>query len=117
MTAKRNIRNQIKKFIKTIRSSVNTNSEPDGLLEVSAGVFDDTNAKNNKPERASRNHTIHPYIGAEKMREMIKSMEELKESNDTVFKIISVIDDMAFQTNLLVINAMAEAARTDDDAG
>lgn len=51
------------------------------------------------------------------MREMSKAMEEIRQSSDTVGKIVKTIDDIAFQTNLLAINATVEAARAGGDAG
>ncbi|MDR2146244.1 MAG: methyl-accepting chemotaxis protein [Tannerella sp.] len=55
--------------------------------------------------------------GKVKMQEMVDSMNQLKESSDTISKIIKTIDDIAFQTNLLAINATVEAARAGGDAG
>ena len=55
--------------------------------------------------------------GKNKMREMLVAMDELKTSSNTISKIIKTIDDIAFQTNLLAINATVEAARAGGDAG
>ena len=51
------------------------------------------------------------------MAELIGTMGELKESSATVSKIVKTIDDIAFQTNLLAINATVEAARAGGDSG
>ena len=48
---------------------------------------------------------------------LMSTMGELKESSDKVSKIVKTIDDIAFQTNLLAINATVEAARAGGDAG
>ncbi|MCL2096980.1 MAG: methyl-accepting chemotaxis protein [Oscillospiraceae bacterium] len=48
---------------------------------------------------------------------LMNTMTELKSSSDKVGKIIQTIDDIAFQTNLLAINATIEAARAGGDAG
>jgi methyl-accepting chemotaxis protein len=48
---------------------------------------------------------------------MVTAMAELKESSNLISKIVKTIDDIAFQTNLLAINATVEAARAGGDAG
>lgn len=49
--------------------------------------------------------------GNEQMVEMVSAMREINESSASISKIISVIDDIAFQTNILALNAAVEAAR------
>ena len=52
--------------------------------------------------------------GSQQNMEMMESMTELKISSDQIAKIIKVIDDIAFQTNILSLNAAVEAARAGD---
>ena len=50
----------------------------------------------------------------QEMQAMMKAMEELKKSSGEISKIIKVIDEIAFQTNILSLNAAVEAARAGD---
>ena len=48
------------------------------------------------------------------MQKMMSAMDELKKSSSEISKIIKVIDEIAFQTNILSLNAAVEAARAGD---
>ncbi len=47
----------------------------------------------------------------EKMQEMTMAMEKINNSSREIGKIIKAIEDIAFQTNILALNASVEAAR------
>ena len=49
--------------------------------------------------------------GSAKMSEMLHAMDDISASSENIGKIIKVIQDIAFQTNILSLNAAVEAAR------
>ncbi|MDY1035346.1 methyl-accepting chemotaxis protein [Lelliottia sp. CFBP8978] len=49
--------------------------------------------------------------GEQQMRHMMEKMDAISQSAQKMFEIISVIDSIAFQTNILALNAAVEAAR------
>ncbi|CCG88722.1 methyl-accepting chemotaxis protein [Erwinia piriflorinigrans] len=57
-------------------------------------------------------NTSHSAIqGGNAMEDMVKMMAEITESSRKITSITSVIDGIAFQTNILALNAAVEAAR------
>lgn len=52
---------------------------------------------------------------SEEIEKVIRAMETISESSRTINEIISVIDGIAFQTNILALNAAVEAARAGEN--
>ncbi len=71
-----------------------------------------TNALSAKKANSLSNTTKeNAKLGNQEMHSMLKSINDIKASSKSISSIIKVIDDIAFQTNLLAINAAVEAAR------
>ncbi|WP_162299653.1 methyl-accepting chemotaxis protein [Marinospirillum perlucidum] len=49
--------------------------------------------------------------GGQKAREVVRTMDQISESSDKIADITTLIDSIAFQTNILALNAAVEAAR------
>ena len=64
--------------------------------------------------RLLKNIVTTVETGSMKMAEMKESMDEIQRSSEEIEKIVKMIDDIAFQTNILALNAMVEASRAGD---
>jgi len=84
-------------------------------LNATAFVINESTAENAKNAKNAEELAAKSRQNAEKgetdMKNMLLSMDEIKESSGKISSIMKVIDDIAFQTNLLALNATVEAAR------
>ena len=53
--------------------------------------------------------------GGHEMREMMTAVTQIHEASQSISKVIKTIDDIAFQTNILALNASVEAARAGEN--
>jgi methyl-accepting chemotaxis protein len=88
--------------------------ETSSTLEESSSMVHQTTQNTKEAEIIARNTKEFAGKGNSEMQIMLEAMEELKRSSAEISKIIKVIDEIAFQTNILSLNAAVEAARAGD---
>lgn len=70
------------------------------------------NADNaDQANQMAKNASVVAVQGGEVVAEVVATMKSIDESSNKIADIISVIDSIAFQTNILALNAAVEAAR------
>ena len=87
------------------------------LEELTAALTEIAGETARNAERAGKANEMslkakdYALSGNEKMKALQAAMQEINVSSANISKIIRVIDDIAFQTNILSLNAAVEAAR------
>src|SRR6056297_3103115 len=85
--------------------------ETSATLDESSSMLQQTAENTSRATEIAQRASTASNKGSHEMKEMMQSMTEIKDSSGELSKIIKVIDDIAFQTNLLSLNAAVEAAR------
>jgi methyl-accepting chemotaxis protein len=87
----------IDEFTSTLKGAITQSNENDELIrEISSGseqIRDDA------------------QLGSKLMSEMTNAVSEISRASSDIANVISIIDSIAFQTNILALNAAVEAAR------
>lgn len=97
--------------------SQSSTEQASSIEETTATIEEITAQTKENAENANRAREVsliaqeNGALGDQKMEEMLVSMEGINASSTKVSKIIKVIDEIAFQTNILSLNAAVEAAR------
>lgn len=88
--------------------------ETSSTLEESSSMVHQTTQNTKEADSLAKQTKDFADKGNNEMQTMLSLMEELKRSSTEISKIIKVIDEIAFQTNILSLNAAVEAARAGD---
>src|SRR5690554_2939025 len=87
-------------------------------LQETAASMDEVAAtvKNNTEHTSQANRLSHEAsqsasAGGERAQQAVEKMHEMARSSEEISSIIALIDGIAFQTNILALNASVEAAR------
>lgn len=89
---------QLQQDVETITRGITTNSENGGIINQKLTHLD-----------------MEIHSSNEQMAELLKAVEEVDEMSMDIKKIVSAIDGIAFQTNILALNASVEAARAGEN--
>ncbi|EHU7739925.1 methyl-accepting chemotaxis protein [Escherichia coli] len=82
-----------------------------GTREIAAGNTDLSSRTEQQASQLAQSASDTAQHGGKVVDGVVKTMHEIADSSKKIADIISVIDGIAFQTNILALNAAVEAAR------
>ncbi len=95
---------------RTIQQAANLEETSASVQAVASTVQDSATVAQQSDQAAQRVREVAEQ-GAAEMNRAIQSIEAIESSTRRMDEIVSVIDGLAFQTNILALNAAVEAAR------
>lgn len=97
-------------------------SEQAGSIEeLAASINEISDGVKNNADVAVKSSMLANKVGESlvennrQMQELLGSINQIKQNSREITKIVSEIEDIAFQTNILALNASVEAARAGED--
>jgi len=94
-----------------------SSEQADAIEQLSSSISSVSEKSKDNSTLAGRAATLGESIrqsaekGSSQMDRMVQAVKEIREASQSIGKVISVIDSIAFQTNILALNAAVEAAR------
>ncbi|MFM0381088.1 methyl-accepting chemotaxis protein [Paraburkholderia strydomiana] len=101
--------------------SQRTEEQAASLQQTAASMEELTSTVRNNTDNARQGSTLASAAsataasGGEVVQQVVATMQDISSSSTKVTEIISVIEGIAFQTNILALNAAVEAARAGED--
>lgn len=93
------------------------NQQTAAIEELSSSVSEVAQTAHQNAELANKAANLGAAImdsaetGSRQMEQMVAAVKAINDASNDINKVIKVIDDIAFQTNILALNASVEAAR------
>jgi len=97
--------------------SQGASEQASSLEEITASIAEINSQSKQNADNAdqangfAKTARVNAETGNKKMKELVSAMAAINKSSEEIKKVIKVIDDIAFQINLLALNANVEAAR------
>ncbi len=97
--------------------SQGASEQASSLEEITSSLTEISDQSKRNAENATQANSLareavtNAEGGNDRMKDLLGAMEKINASSDQIAKVVKVIDDIAFQINLLALNANVEAAR------